>query len=72
MDNKGLFMMRLLHTDPLEEKKLKRKDLSGGGNYIALCWGAKNEACTLEPAAGNITFRNILFFIRVVSDSSCL
>lgn len=69
MDNKGLFMMRLLHTEPQKNKKLKRKDLSGGGNYIALCRGGKNEACTLEMA-GNITFRNILFFIRVVSDSS--
>ncbi len=49
-------------------KKLKKKDLSRGGNYTALCWGGKNEA-GISELAGNITFRNILFFIRVVSDS---
>lgn len=69
MDNKGLFMMRLLHTEPhRKKKKLKKKDLSRGGNYIALRWGGKNEAGT-SKLAHNITFRNILFFIRVVSDS---
>lgn len=64
-DNKGLLMMRLLHTEP---QKLTKKDLSRGGNYIALCWGGKNEA-GISELARNITFRNILFFIRVVSDS---
>lgn len=61
--------MRLLHTEPQKKKKkLKKKDLSRGGNYIALRWGGKNEAGT-SKLAHNITFRNILFFIRVVSDS---
>lgn len=48
-------MMRLLHIKP--KKKKKRK-----------IWVWKIDAGTLE-LAGNITFRNILFFIRVVSDS---
>lgn len=49
-------------------KNLKKKDLSRGVNYIGLCWGGENEA-GISELAGNITFRNILFFIRVVSDS---
>lgn len=60
-------MMRLLHTQP-QKKNLRKKDLSRGGNYIALCRGGKNEA-GISELAGNITFRNILFFIRLVSDS---
>lgn len=47
-------MMKLLHIKP----KKKKKEI----------WVWKNEAGTLE-LAGNITFRKILFFIRVVSDS---
>lgn len=59
-------MMWLLLTKP--QKILRKKDLSRGGNYTALFWGGKNEAGTSE-LVDNITFRNILFFIRVVSDS---
>lgn len=57
-------MMRLWHTEP---QNLNRKYVSGGGNYTALCYAGENEA-GISELAGNITFRNILFFIRTVSE----
>lgn len=70
---KGLFMMSLLHTQP---QNFKRKYLSGGENYTGPGTRVeeggerkkKNER-GISELAGNVTFRNILFFIRAVSGS---
>lgn len=58
--------MRLLHTEP--QKNLRKKIYQEVGITLPCAGGGKNEAGICE-LAGNITFRNILFFIRVVSDS---
>lgn len=41
--------MRLLRAEP--QKKLKKKYLSRGGNYFALCWGGKMKQAFLSSLA---------------------
>lgn len=65
-DNKGLFM---IGSCTPRHGKNKKKYPSGGGNYTALRCAGKNEA-GISELAGNVTFRNILFFIRLVSAGS--
>ena len=63
-------MMRLLYTEQKKRRRRKnlREKIYQEVGITLPCTGAGKNEAGISELAGNITFRNILFFIRAVSD----